>query len=198
MDEFSELEFKYKADHIKLTDFISLINKLKYNKRLDISSWDYYFVNKNLDSFQRFRQSNTPELTKKVKTSDGNNWNRVEVDLPLDPERITEAIVTKYVELDGYKFNFKIYKTCFIFILDYCNYVLYITYDENMAELGRFVEVEINKDKVNYLNANYPTIGTQSGAEAFLKAQEKSLSEVGLSPQNRMKKSLYELFVKEK
>lgn len=204
MSNFTELEYKYKADNVKLTDFVNLVKSLHVRKRVDISSWDTYYTTKELDSFQRFRQSDTPELTKKVKTQDGNNWVRVEVDLPLDPSRVNEETVTKYVELDGYSPNFKIYKTCFIFWLDNVNYVYYIVYDENLKEAGRFIEVEVNKDKVNELNqlmidaeGSFRAL-KPDGAVEYLKEQEKALEKLGITPQNRLKKSLFEMFVREK
>ena len=185
MSEFLELEFKYKADDVKLSDFLKLMETLKVTKRLDVSSWDHYFV-KSEDEFLRFRNGQNPELTIKRKTKDTNNWNRVECDLPLDQSRITKDIVTKFAELEGYKENFSIYKTCFIFWLDNVNYVYYIVYDSNMKEQGRFIEVEINKS----------SLGNLTDPTEELKKQEKLLEPLGISPQNRMKKSLYEMFKK--
>src|SRR5690606_26309558 len=113
------------------------------------SSWDTYYTRPgSLEEFQRFRESDDPELTIKRKVKDSNNWERIESDLPLDPKRITEDKVTFHVGLDGYVKNFKIYKTCFIYWFDNTNAVYYIVYDEEMKERGRFIEVEINKDKV--------------------------------------------------
>lgn len=203
MSNFIELEYKYRADNVKLTDFIKLIEKLDPDKRLDISSWDiYYTKTEDKESFQRFRQSDHPELTKKVKVKNANNWERVEADLPLDASRLTEEIVAKYVELDGYHQNFKIYKTCIIFWLDYVNYVYYIVYDENLKEEGRFIEVEVNKDKVNYLRDGYyddrNNTGPKDGAVEYLNTQEKALEKLGITPQHRMKKSLFEMYVREK
>ena len=195
MSDYIELEFKYRANNINLTSFVKLMESLKPVSRIDVSSWDRYYTLKDLSSFQRFRESATPELTKKVKTKTGNNWERVEVDLPLDPARITQNIVEKYVSLDGYTHNFTIYKTCMIFMFDYCNYVYYITYDEDLKELDRFVEVEINKNKVAELDRS--EVSLYNNATDCLAESERVLKDVGISPQNRLKKSLYELYVKE-
>jgi hypothetical protein len=190
MDEFNELEYKYKADNIGLQDFVNLMKTLPTGKRLDISSWDLYYT-KNEEDFVRFRNSDTPELTKKVKTKDNNNWVRVEVDLPLDPSRITEETVTKYLELEGYKENFRVYKSCFIFWTNAVNYVYYIVYDSNMKESGRFIEVEINKNKILELN-----IKMNNGAIWELNQAATELQKIGLNPNNRMKKSLFEIYRK--
>src|SRR5690606_17444312 len=106
--------------------------------------------------------------------------------LPLDPKRITEDKVTFHVGLDGYVKNFKIYKTCFIYWFDNTNAVYYIVYDEEMKERGRFIEVEINKDKV-------PELGIDQSFEE-LKQKEQVLLKLGVSTKNRLKKSLFELF----
>lgn len=198
MSDFVELEYKYRADEVKLKQFISLMESLNPIKRLDVSSWDHYFTSEQGDSFQRLRESTSPELTKKIKVNNGNNWQRIEVDLPLDAKRLNFATVQKYVELNNYSHNFSIYKTCFIYWLDNINYVYYIVYDDNMKEQGRFIEVEVNKDKVNYLNSSENTFTGGRPAELYLKLAAKELEKLGLTSQNRMKKSLFELFIKDK
>lgn len=182
-----ELEYKYKADNIKLSSFQELVEKLGYERKKEASSFDYYYTLPNdLDMFQRYRESDKPELTKKRKVKDSNNWERIEVDLPLDPELITKDIVERYVGLDGYIENFAIYKNCFIYWFDICNIVYYTVYDKEMKEVGRFVEIEVNKDKAKKLST-----------EDCLKALENLESELevlGITYKNRMKKSLFELF----
>lgn len=189
MNEFQELEFKYKADEVKLTDFEKVMDNLMLSKKLDISSWDIYYT-KEEDDFLRFRNGATPELTKKKKVKNSNNWVRVECDLPLDPKRINEATVDQFADMEGYKRNFKIFKSCFIRWTEEVNYVYYLVFDENMRELGRFIEVEINKEKIPYL------IKEGKDPQAILKKSEELLLGLGISPQNRMKKSLFELYKK--
>lgn len=185
-----ELEFKFGASDIKLQKFIKLMNEIGYIKRIDISSWDHYYSNGNLDEFVRFRNSTTPEMTKKAKLKESNNWKRVEYDLPLDPKRITKDVVDGYLKLEGYSHNVTLYKTCVIFFLDKTNYVYYHTYDENLNETGRFIEVEVNKDKV-------PELGTDKAFE-LLKESAKKLEVLGLTAQHRMKLSLWEQFRNDK
>jgi adenylate cyclase class IV len=182
MSEFQELEYKFKADNVKLQDFVALMESLQPTEKLDISSWDHYYTNNNED-FVRFRESDTPELTKKVKVSSNNNWDRIEVDIPLDPSRVKESTVAKFLELEGYKPNFKIYKNCFIYWLDKVNFVYYIVFDPNMKELGRFIEVEITKNELG-------------GTVEVLKDAASVLEALGLNLQNRLKKSLFEMFKK--
>lgn len=183
---FNELEFKYRADDIEFSDFTELMNTLSFTKYKDVSSWDTYYTNNtNPDEFIRHRISDNPELTIKRKQNQNNNWNRVEVDLPL--HKADKSIVTAFVELLGYKAKKSIYKSCFIYWLDYINFVYYVVYDENMKEQGRFIEVEFNKDK---LPEHKDKVTEQ------LKYGQDILNKLGLTPQNRLKKSLFEIFVK--
>lgn len=182
---YYELEYKYKADEVGLADFKALMNKQNVKKTLDISSYDVYYTRQDNKDFQRFRNSESPELTRKVKTQEGNNWQRVEVDLPLDSARLTEDIVTKYVGLDGYSENFRVFKTCFVYWLDNINFVYYTVYNKDLREVGRFIEVEVNKEDVTDLEQ----------ATEILNQAEKILSEIGITSRNRMKKSLFELYV---
>jgi hypothetical protein len=187
--EDKELEYKYNAAGIKLEDFEALMKKLPINKRKVVSSFDVYFTkDDNPDWFMRFRDSDiAPELTKKRKVKESDNWERVEVDLPLSPGKASEALIERFVSLDGYEKNFKIYKTCLIYWLDDANYVYYIVYDEFMNELDRYIEVEVNKDKAHDL-----------GGAAFgvLKKYEQVLSPLGIAHSKRLKRSLFEIYRK--
>lgn len=57
-----------------------------------------------------------------------------------------------------------------------------------MKEIGRFIEIELNKEKVSELGDR---------ANAVLREWEKKLEPLGITSSNRMKKSLFELFVRE-
>ena len=184
-----ELEYKYNADGISLPAFIEFCNSLKPSKKVEVSSWDFYYTSLEKgkeNHFLRFRQSDNAELTIKRKLSEANNWERVEIDLPLEGTKLNESTVNKFVSLLNYKFNFKIFKSCFIYWFDNINIVYYVVYDSNLKEQGRFLEIEINKDKVlDLVNPN-----------SLLKFYEEKLKELNLKPANRLKKSLFEIFVK--
>ena len=190
---FEELEYKYRADNISLNDFKALMNSSHVLKQIVAASWDIYYSNaSNSNSFVRLRLGEKPELTIKVKTTDGNNWRRIEIDLPLDPARLTEDTVSKFVAEFGYKENFRIFKACDIHVLEYTNFVYYVVYDTNLQEVGRFAEVEVNKEKVMELDSLAP-----GQAMAKLREGEMVLEKLGISAQNRLKKSLFEIFKKE-
>jgi hypothetical protein len=190
MNEYLELEYKYEASDVKLTDFMKLADELNPVKKIDVSSWDVYFTKPGVEgAFQRYRESDTPELTKKVKTRQANNWERIEIDLPLDSSRINEKLVTTYVGLDGYVKNFKIYKSCFIYWFENTNMVYYTVYDENMKEIGRYLEVEVNKDSLKNISVDK--------LKEELETLEKKLEILGVTKKNRMKRSLFEIYKKE-
>jgi len=182
-----ELEYKYKADAINLSDFKNLMSSLTVEQTLEISSPDVYFKSlTSEDKFLRYRISSDPELTIKIKHKASNNWDRIEVDLPLDVFRITEQIINDFATLIGFERNFQIFKVCFIYKLEQVNYVFYLVFDENMELLGKFIEVEVNKE----------TIIDIDSAEATLNEAAAILEPLGLKPQNRLKKSLFEMFRK--
>jgi len=184
-----ELEYKYNAENISLPAFIEFCNALKPLKKLEVSSWDFYYTNLEKgkeNHFIRFRQSDNAELTIKRKTSEANNWERLEIDLPLQGDKLNESTVNKFVSLLNYKFSAKIFKSCFIYWFDNVNIVYYVVYDSNLKELGRFLEIEVNKEQIN--NLSNPT--------TLLKIYEEKLKELNLKPANRLKKSLFEMFVR--
>jgi len=198
---YLELEYKYNADGVNLVDFQVLVDELKPSKKIDVSSWDLYYTRPpaykvlfegkedDIAYFIRFRMSPlTPELTKKRKIKESNNWERIEIDLPLDPNRVSERLVTAFVGLDGYEENFKIYKSCFIYWFEEVNMVWYSVYDQNMKEKGRFIEIEINKDKVDELGDR---------AIEVLKEFEEKLEKLGITHKHRLKRSLFEMYVKQ-
>lgn len=206
LNEFSELEFKYNADEVGLKQFTDLMEQVSYNKQLTVSSWDIYYTKPGVeDEFIRFRESvEKPELTIKRKVKDANNFKRIEVDVPLDPNIPMNELrktVEEFVKLEGYTENFKIYKSCFIYWKEFVNYVYYIVYDEQMREQSRFIEVEFNKDKLKDFDQRYVQVETVEGTamvqehpEDYLRVQEKKLEVLGITNRNRLKRSLFEMF----
>lgn len=190
LNKFSEIEYKMKADNIKLTDFQKLMKSLGKSEVITVSSWDQYYSNsENEYEFIRHRQSDTnPELTIKRKTNSNNNFNRIEIDVPIKPN--CEENVQKFVEMLGYKFNFKIYKSCFIHKFKDVNYCYYLTYDENMQFLDAYLETEVNKECIDSI------IKRGIDPTEVLNEAAKHLESIGLTSKNRMKKSLYEIYKK--
>jgi hypothetical protein len=79
--------------------------------------------------------------------------------------------------------NFRIFKYCSIFFYEKIDTVYYVTYNEEMKETGRFLEIERRKD-----------VPCESEAEAWelVKGFEQKFAIFGITPQHRMKKSQWE------
>lgn len=185
----TELELKYKADEIKLADFVKFANSMNPEKQIQVASWDVYYSGDNLPfEFMRFRNGPTPELTIKIKMDEKNNNNRIEVDLPL-MITVSEWIVSKFVGLFGFKENFRVYKFCDIYWYEKLDIVFYIVYNTDMTELGRFIEIEARKDTI---------FTSKEEAWALVKEMETKMGVLGISAANRTKLSLWERFRKKK
>lgn len=183
---FKELETKYYAENIGMDDFVKLVQPLNPEWMM-VSSYDDYFTNEK-DEFIRYRyHDHMGELTIKRKTVDANNNNRVEVNIPTDGK--SSASIQAFVDLLGYKKNFSIFKTCKIAFLEKAVLVYYVVYDENLNEKKRFIEVEA-REQYNW--------ASEEEAWAEVVKYETMLAPLGLSAKNRLKKSLFELFKKNK
>jgi len=93
----------------------------------------------------RLRLGEKPELTIKVQTTSTNNNNRIEIDLPLSESKSEDEllkIAASYCEQFGFYENFRIFKHCFIFFYEKVDIVYYVSYNEDMKEIGRYIEVE--------------------------------------------------------
>lgn len=194
MDDFdittNELEFKYDGSAIKLTDFDKWATEQGPQFRVEVSSWDvYYSPTKETPlafEFMRLRLGSKPELTIKVKRDEKNNNNRIEIDLPLDkekPQEYLEHVARKFCDQFGFVENFRIFKYCSIYFYDKTDLVYYISYDKDMKENGRFIEVEARKDV---------KFSSETEALAEVENLEKKLAVFGITPKNRMKLSQWE------
>ena len=183
--KFKEIETKYAADDKSMQDFIDLVVPMNPVKTMLVSSYDDYFVNKN-DNFIRYRYTDDHgELTIKYKTTDKNNNERIEINLPTAGDNLSH--VAEFCKHLGYNWNFGIYKTCKIYWVDHMVLVYYVVYDKEMKELRRFIEIEADEEH-----------DWESEQVAWDKVveYEKLLQPLGITPQNRLKKSLFEIFYK--
>ena len=182
---FKEIETKYDADKISVGQWTDLMSKFKdrERQRLLVSSYDDYFTNPDND-FIRYRWTpDRGELTMKRKTTERDNNQRIEVNLPTKGNNF-EA-VSQFAGMLGYSFNFGIYKTCDIYWVDKVVLVYYVVYDKNFKELRRFIEIEADED----LEWN-----SEEEAWAEVTKYEKELETLGITAQHRLRKSLFETF----
>jgi adenylate cyclase class IV len=105
------------------------------------------------------------------------------VNVPTSGDNVNT--IQAFVGLLGYKHNFGIFKTCKIFWLDKVDFVYYVVYDKEFKELRRFIEIEALED-----------VKWDSEEQAWneVTKYEKLLEPLGITPRNRMKKSLFEQF----
>ncbi len=187
--EVTELEFKYDASDIKMSKFVEFAQSLKPTRRVEGAGWDTYYSGDTQNfEFIRFRQSpDFAELTIKIKSTEKNNNNRFELDLPLLPSRTSNWLVEKFVSLFGFKENFRVWKYFDIYWTEKVDIVYYTIYNKDMTEIGRRIEIEARKD--------YKFTSAEE-ALAEVKAMEQLMAEIGITPQKRMKKSMWEQFRK--
>lgn len=183
-----ELEYKYNAQDISLQAFTAFAEARAPVKSFYVCGYDTFFSNpKDDNTFIRHRVGdNFNQLTVKRKLAEKNNFIRDEINLTLG-EGTTQETVAAVAKAMGYEPNRTIFKT--VFVHNYKKYVLayYSVYDLNMKELGRFIEIEMAED--------YPWVD-ESQAWELLGAIEYEARELGITPQGRIKKSLYEQFRK--
>lgn len=185
--KFREIEVKYDASEIALKDFVKLVESMyEVRKHLLVSSYDDYFTDKD-GNFLRYRhKEGRGELTIKRKLTEHNNNKRIEVNLPTDGNAM-EA-VSQFAELLGYKHNFCIYKTCQVYWVNNLVVVYYVVYDQEWKELRRFIEIEADEDKF---------WASEEDAWEAVNNCEKVFEKLGITPKNRLKKSLFEMFRKD-
>ncbi len=192
-DSIFEVEFKYRADHITLSDFLNII--VKYNRLDNIkitspAGDDFYFEKLNSkDEFKRLRidsDEKKAELTYKKKLDSLNSWKRLEIDLDLKLEKgqskdLIEK-VTEYSTNTGFYPVFKIHKKSFIVKLERFVYAFYIVDGQDF-----FIELEARKDVFKEKD------------EAFKALEDEErvcLGKLGISKDNRINENLYELYRK--
>ena len=128
--------------------------------------------------------TNENQLTFKRKTIKDNSYIREEhnIDLPLT---VSKEKIKALCNINGYTYDFSIFKNCFIYNYDYYTLVYYICYDVQLRELGRFIEIEMKED-----------YNWTSEEEAYkeLVVLEKLCKGFEISSEGRSQLSLFEQF----
>jgi adenylate cyclase class IV len=187
---FREVEFKYRADNIGLEAFVNFCTAFKgLKKTFSASGYDHFYDSpKDPGAFQRLRVGpDANQLTFKRKTEDANNFIRTEHNIDLAPTTSRENIEA-YIAEGGFSYNTSLFKSCFVYEYTRHIFVYYVCYDTDMKETGRYIEVEMSED--------YPW-ASESDAYEELTVLEKLMKPLGITPQSRVKKSLFELYRKE-
>lgn len=202
-EKHTEFETKYRVEIEDLVKFKRLVTNFpNVTGFVYAEGPDHYYVKPGTDSFQRYRKEDwkeggRAELTKKVKPQGAKNNNiRKEWNIRVDgtpKETIFEAI-----EEDGYRYNFSIWKSCHIYHTTEATLVFYSLVDVTDKVEGKevykpekvhhFLEIEVNEDSIDKI--------TEEEAWDVIKRYEEALSPLGISAQKRLRKSLFEMFVR--
>lgn len=184
---FKEIELKFKADKISIKDFRKFCESRAGYEYITTSGFDQFFESpKDSTGFLRHRKENSRfnQLTFKRKLAEKNNFIRNEINISLGLE-VTESQVTALAKELGYDFSFALFKNCFIWKFPLYTLVVYVCYDDNLKEIGRFIEIEMDEDH---------DWGSEDAAWQALTNLEKQLEPLGITAQNRVKRSLFEMF----
>ena len=191
--KLTEFETKYRVEPEFLITFKSIMGKLEgLEKFVYVEGPDEYWVRG--EDFARYRHpmhgtdGERAEVTMKKKPLGATNniirreWNWRVDGTPADTIR-------EGLKDFGFEFNFSIWKGCHIYNFDDATLVFYTVFDttdNKLSKTDNFVEIEVNEEKVSSM--------TEDQAWDVIVKYEKALEPLGLSPQRRLRKSLYEMY----
>lgn len=179
-----EVEFKYSAKNTSVNDFNAFCSGIKNHEQYRVNlGVDRFYTNKEKpDTFFRLREdSGRFELTYKRKTTKNNNKVRVEYNLGIDNAIAAESLIKEF----GYEYDTYLNKVNYVHVFPWFVLSYYICFDANMVEIGRFIEIEMREDH---------SWSALKEMETELKILEKMCRAIGISPEGRIKESLYEMY----
>lgn len=183
--EGKELEYKYRADSLPLEDFRKFCASLGTSTAVEAAGYDYFYADpKRPGDFLRHRigpEFNQLTLKRKI---DENNVLREEYNIMLAQFTQVDSIA-QLAKSFGFEFNRRIYKNVFVYQFEQYNICFYACYDDNLQELGRFVEIEMAEE--------YPWESADN-AVRLLNTLETRAGVLGITHKNRMRRSLFEQF----
>jgi adenylate cyclase class IV len=90
--------------------------------------------------------------------------------------------------MNGHKFNFKIWKSCHIYEFHNATLVFYTVIEDGSTKENHFIEIEVNEERIHEL--------TEEEAWNVIAGWEAILAPVGVTPQKRLRNSLYDMYHK--
>ncbi len=178
--KFTESEFKYYAGDTDPEEFCNWIKRtFKPTHCKVVSGYDAYYMNEGGDYIRHRYNADKSELTVKRRMSQSNTFQRVEVDINLEPGQ--EEAVAVLAQTLGYPPEFTIYKTCNIQWMPTFNIVFYHVYDKSMKEVARILEIEADKsleDPMPVIEYAEFVIGRQFPAVHVSKRLNKTMAEM--------------------
>lgn len=183
--KFLEVEFKYRADDIPLSKFMGFCMGLGKHKYVMASGWDHFYDSPGVQGFARHRIGpDFNQLTYKKKINGNNNFIRHEDNLDL-LQTVSIDQIASFLSKFGYSLNKSIFKNCFIYKFPLYTMVYYVIYSESLKEIGRFIEIEMSED--------FDWNSEENAWDNLIEIERIAKEPLGISPQSRMKLSLYEL-----
>lgn len=183
---FRELEYKYRADDLKLEEFLAFVSEnFKIVDVVTARGVDHFYDDPADDTrFARFRQGNGPgavmELTVKEKRELGHSFDRNEWDLPLNPST-TFAEASGFLEAAGkWKYSFSITKANYVVRCPDLTFAFYMVDGKD-----RYLEIEARKGAFE----------STEEAWAAVHEAEQLAGVIGAHPEKRITKSLRELYL---
>lgn len=198
--EFHEFEVKFRVDESRLNDWKQLMRQHKtkdpsnYKEHVYVDSDDIYYTKessrKDVDyEFVRYRFSDgekRAELTTKRKLKDSNNIIRKEQNVRVDMND-RETIHEFVTDGLGYQYSFTITKFVQIYVFKDATLPWYTVIDEN-GKRDTFIEIEVDEKLLHSIS--------EDEAWAIVNKYEKILEPLGVTPRNRLRKSLFEMYKK--
>lgn len=189
LEHHTEFETKYRVEGDLVMKFKEIISEMDYKNFVYAEGPDFYYTKPD-GSFLRYRKATTEkrsEVTMKEKPSGAkSNIKRKEVNWRVD--NTPKDTIIEGALMMGYTFNFSIWKSCHIYNFKDATLVFYTVRDDN-NKLDHFMEIELDEDSIHKL--------TLAQAMDKIRKYEKVLEPLGITHKNRLKKSLYEMYVKE-
>lgn len=187
--KYKEIEFKYNADNIPLFKFVKVCEEMNPVRNFYAAGYDHFYEKADeKDAFCRHRCGvDINQLTFKRKTVDKNNFIRTEHNIDL-AKTVDRAAIEALVKEFGYTYNSSIFKTCVIFQFEYYTLVYYVVSDGNFDQRGKFIEIEMAEDH-NWANE-------EEAWNQLILIEKLLKTNLGITPQSRLKSSLFELYKK--
>jgi adenylate cyclase class IV len=188
--EYVEFETKYRVDGSLVYAFKQLVSGFEgLLQFLYLESDDVYYVKDEEFIRHRFDNKNLAgrqELTFKKKRKDQNNIYRIENNVRCDGNTIRG--IYEFCTNLGFKRNFVIAKFVHIYRFEDATLPFYTVIDDE-GKMSHFLEIEVDEEKLHGM--------TEDQAWTVIEKYEKLLSPLGITPQKRLRKSLFEMYRKE-
>lgn len=193
----TEFETKYKVESLDLFEFKRIASSLEgLKKYIYVEGPDYYYVDSE-GSFARYRKPShdldggRSEVTWKIKPKGAKN-NIIRKEYNWNVTGTPEDTIKESLTDNGYTFNFSVDKQCHIYNFEEATLVFYSvcdTTDGRSTKVDSYCEIEIKEETIHNL--------TENQAWEIIEKYEKALEPIGISPQKRMRRSLFEIYYRE-